>query len=57
MHTALVEDKVEFVKLFIDNGLSLRTFITPWRLLKLYNDVSVKNHLTALFHVENITYS
>ena len=39
MHSALVQNRVEFVKSFIEHGLILSKFLTHRRLIKLYNDV------------------
>lgn len=37
---ALVMDRVSFVKLLIDNGMTMRQFLTVSRLEELYNTVS-----------------
>ena len=42
MHIAILEDKTEFVKLFIENDFSLKQFLTYERLLQLYNEVIEK---------------
>ncbi|XP_070535403.1 transient receptor potential cation channel subfamily M member 2-like isoform X2 [Ptychodera flava] len=39
LHMALVSDQVQFVKLFIENGVCLREFLTVGRLTKLYNTI------------------
>ncbi|KAI8496653.1 Transient receptor putative cation channel sub M member 2 [Branchiostoma belcheri] len=36
MYSAILEDKVNFVKLFLENGISLRDFLTVRRLQSLY---------------------
>ena len=41
MFTALIEDKDEFVSLFIEVGVVLETFLTPHRLYDLYKEVCV----------------
>ena len=40
MFTALVQDRVDFVQLFMDNGVDLKRFLTVQRLRDLYDDVS-----------------
>lgn len=44
---ALVMDRVGFVKLLIDNGMTMSRFLTVNRLEELYNTVSVL-HLSCL---------
>ena len=41
MFTALVQDRVDFVKLFLDNGVELKRFLTVKRLYHLYNEASL----------------
>ncbi len=50
MFTALVQDRVDFVQLFIDSGVDLKRLLTVRRLRDLYDDVSVARHdsLTSL---------
>ena len=38
--TALVQDQVEFVKVLIDHGVSVESFLTVGRLRSLYNDAA-----------------
>ena len=40
MLAALLDDKTGFVELFLQNGLSLREFLTPQILCQLYSGVS-----------------
>ena len=40
MLTALLDDKAEFVELFLRNGLSMRDFLSPQILCQLYTGVS-----------------
>lgn len=40
MLAALLDDKTGFVELFLQNGLSLREFLTPQILCQLYTGVS-----------------
>lgn len=40
MLTALLDDKAEFVELFLQNGLSMREFLSPQILCQLYAGVS-----------------
>uniref|UniRef100_A0A8C8SPL9 Transient receptor potential cation channel subfamily M member 5 n=1 Tax=Pelusios castaneus TaxID=367368 RepID=A0A8C8SPL9_9SAUR len=56
MMDALVNDKPEFVKLFIDNGANMYDFLTYSRLQRLYCSISQKCLLYALLlkkHEEN----
>ena len=39
MMSAIRLNRAEFVDLFLDNGVSLKEFLTIGRLQKLYNDV------------------
>lgn len=41
MLNALQLDRVDFVRLFLVNGVSMRDFLTVPRLRKLYNSVSL----------------
>jgi len=36
MHMAVVNNRVSFVRLLLENGISLREFLTSRRLSKLY---------------------
>ncbi len=40
MQSALLANRVDFVKLFMENGVSLKDFLTVRRLLSIYNNVS-----------------
>nr|XP_020644461.1 transient receptor potential cation channel subfamily M member 5 [Pogona vitticeps] len=56
MMDALVNDKPEFVKLFIDNGANMHDFLTYGRLQRLYSTISPKCLLYTLLlkkHEEN----
>lgn len=48
MLEALQLDRVDFVRLFLANGVSMRDFLTLPRLRKLYNSVSVDSKLYIL---------
>ena len=48
MHTALLENKLDFVQLFLENGVSLKDFLTAKELLLLYNEVRMKNSFSDL---------
>ncbi len=41
MYIALEQNRVEFVDLFLDNGFSLKNFVTNRLLLKLFNEVKL----------------
>lgn len=43
MLDALVMDRVDFVKLLIENGVSMHRFLTISRLEELYNTVTMHN--------------
>lgn len=49
MLEALQLDRVDFVRLFLANGVSMRDFLTLPRLRKLYNSVSVDLKLYNYF--------
>ena len=40
MHDALVNDRVDFVRLLLENGVNMHSFLTIKRLEDLYNSVS-----------------
>ena len=42
MSTALIQNRSEFVQLFLDNGVDLGTFLSKVELDKLYKDVRKK---------------
>lgn len=52
MEIALVENKPKFVKLLLENGLNLKTFLTYRRLIFLYNSqkVNILNELDDNIH-------
>lgn len=50
MLDALVMDRVEFVKLLIENGVSMHRFLTITRLEELYNTVT-HTRLTNFTHI------
>ena len=53
MLTALLDDKTGFVELFLQNGLSLREFLTPQILCQLYDpEVSSVTPDSFLHHTE-----
>jgi hypothetical protein len=37
--SALIEDRVEFVRLLLEKGINMQTFLTIERLEELYNNV------------------
>lgn len=47
MLDALVMDRVSFVKLLIDNGMTMSRFLTVDRLEELYNTVIIMNLLST----------
>uniref|UniRef100_A0A8C2GCN6 Transient receptor potential cation channel, subfamily M, member 5 n=1 Tax=Cyprinus carpio TaxID=7962 RepID=A0A8C2GCN6_CYPCA len=48
MMEALINDKPDFVRLFVDNGVNINEFLTYGRLQELYCSVSEKNLLHTL---------
>ncbi|XP_048236497.1 transient receptor potential cation channel subfamily M member-like 2 isoform X3 [Haliotis rufescens] len=48
MFTAIELNRVNFVDLFLDHGVSLKDFLTPSRLLRLYNQISRNCQLNTL---------
>nr|7MBP_A Chain A, Transient receptor potential melastatin 5 [Danio rerio]7MBP_B Chain B, Transient receptor potential melastatin 5 [Danio rerio]7MBP_C Chain C, Transient receptor potential melastatin 5 [Danio rerio]7MBP_D Chain D, Transient receptor potential melastatin 5 [Danio rerio]7MBQ_A Chain A, Transient receptor potential melastatin 5 [Danio rerio]7MBQ_B Chain B, Transient receptor potential melastatin 5 [Danio rerio]7MBQ_C Chain C, Transient receptor potential melastatin 5 [Danio rerio]7MB len=53
MMEALVNDKPDFVRLFVDNGVNIKQFLTYGRLQELYCSVSEKNLLHTLLLKKN----
>ncbi len=45
---ALINDKPDFVRLFVDNGVNINEFLTYGRLQELYCSISEKNLLHTL---------
>lgn len=43
MTTALVDNKVDFVRLFLQNGINLKTYLTHEKLLDLYRQTAKVN--------------
>jgi hypothetical protein len=52
MMDALINDRVDFVKLLLENGVSMSTFLTIPRLEELYNTVSGINILLFSFMLQ-----
>lgn len=54
MIDALIYDRVEFVRLLLENGISMERFLTLDRLEELYNTVKTPNiiHATVVAVVE-----
>lgn len=48
MMDALLLNRVDFVKLLLENGVSLKKFLTIGRLEKLYNAVSLDSFLPII---------
>uniref|UniRef100_A0A8C5I7W6 non-specific serine/threonine protein kinase n=1 Tax=Gouania willdenowi TaxID=441366 RepID=A0A8C5I7W6_GOUWI len=57
MLDALVMDRVDFVKLLIENGVSMHRFLTISRLEELYNMKQSPNNLTLLHLVRDVKQS
>ena len=59
MFEAILNDKADFAKLFMENGVSLSDFLTVERLLEFYNNVrclknthsSSQRHLCVLYNI------
>ena len=43
MFDAILNDRVDFVRLLLENSFNLKKFLTYRRLIKLYNEVSKSN--------------
>lgn len=58
MLDALVMDRVAFVKLLIENGVSMHKFLTIPRLEELYNTVSMCQNslLNKLYHLWEVSF-
>lgn len=56
MLDALVMDRVSFVKLLIDNGMTMSRFLTIDRLEELYNTVST-TYCFQKVHINNLSCS
>lgn len=48
MMDALVLDRVDFVKLLIENGVNIHHFLTIPRLEELYNTVSTRSSINGI---------
>lgn len=51
MMQALEHDRIDFVKLLLENGVSMRKFLTIPRLEELYNTVSCNTLLIYIFKI------
>jgi len=51
MHMAIVNNRASFVRLLLENGVSLTDFLTTKRLFKLYNDVSLRLLFVTYFGI------
>lgn len=49
MYSAIVNDRVDFVKIFDDNGCDMSQFLTYRRLTKLFNDVTYIDYIMFTF--------
>lgn len=49
MMDALVLDRVDFVKLLIENGVNIHHFLTIPRLEELYNTVGTQSYIYGIF--------
>lgn len=58
MMDALVLDRVDFVKLLIENGVNIHHFLTIPRLEELYNTVSTQSSINEILegHVATVFY-
>lgn len=56
MLDALVMDRVSFVKLLIENGVSMHKFLTIPRLEELYNTVSLTKFFVHCFIVFKMSF-
>lgn len=54
MLEALLNDRVEFVQLFLDNGVQLKTFVTLERLNELYQRSLAEKSNTIVMILEQI---
>ena len=49
MFTAMVQNRVDFVQLFLDNGVELKEFLNVRRLRELYDEVSKVKYVMIAF--------
>ena len=54
MYMALINDRPDFVQLFLENGLSLKDFLTLRVMIKLYNEVSFVTKARGILHHQAI---
>ena len=68
MFSALSLDRTSFVEMFLDNGVSVKEFLTTKRLLQLYNAVSPEiydldnfwkqiDEISAMFRLQVLPYT
>lgn len=57
MMDALINDRVDFVKLLLENGVSMHTFLTIPRLEELYNTVRLFSVYTRISSVYNMLFN
>ena len=51
MHLAILNNRIEFVSLFLENNFNMQTFLTHAELLRLYNEVKIDFILFNSFQV------
>lgn len=58
MMDALVLDRVDFVKLLIENGVNIHHFLTIPRLEELYNTVGIQSYIYGILegHVATLCF-
>ena len=50
MMDALINDRVDFVKLLLENGVHIQSFLTIPRLEELYNTVRPRHYTVKSYH-------
>lgn len=50
MYQAIIQNRIEFVELFLENGFSMKNFVTYRLMLKLYNDIPETSLLFRLLN-------
>lgn len=50
MYLAILQNRIEFVELFLENGFSMKNFVTYRLMFKLYNDIPESSLLFRLLN-------
>jgi len=56
MMQALEHDRIDFVKLLLENGVSMKKFLSISRLEELYNTVSYIEYIECIYYASYLNF-